>query len=66
MAGPPALITPTFVKAFSSVDQLVSVTLGPNAGDVVIEAVASLPGFPSVTFGDHRHRRDSGEFRSEG
>ena len=51
VAGPPALITPTFVKAFTSVDQLVSVTLGPNAGDVVIEAVASLPGFPSVTFG---------------
>ena len=51
VAGPPALITPTFVKAFSFVDQLVSVTLGPNAGDVVIEAVASLPGFPSVTFG---------------
>ena len=51
VAGPPALITPTFVKAFSSVDQLVSVTLGPNAGDLVIEAVASLPGLPSVTFG---------------
>ena len=51
VAGPPAFITPTFVTAFASVDQLVSVTLGPNAGDVVIEAVASLPGLPSVTFG---------------
>ena len=50
VVGPRALITPTFVQAFSSVDQLVSVTLGPNAGDLVIEAVASLPGFPSVTF----------------
>ena len=51
VAGPPALITPTFIGAFAFVDQLVSVTLGPNAGDVVIEAVASLPGFPSVAFG---------------
>ena len=51
VAGPPALITPAFVKAFVAVDQLIAVTLGPNAGDVVIEAVASLPGLPSVTFG---------------
>ena len=50
VAGPPALIMPSFIKAFAFVDQLVSVTLGPNAGDVVIEAVASLPDFPSVAF----------------
>ena len=50
VTGPPALIMPSFIKAFAFVDQLVSVTLGPNAGDVVIEAVASLPDFPSVAF----------------
>ena len=50
VAGPAALITPTFVKAFVGVDQVISVTLGPNAGNLVIEAVASLPGLPSVTF----------------
>ncbi len=50
LSGPPAVITPRFLTTRPGFNESVNVTLGPNAGSIVIEAVASAPKLPSVRF----------------
>ena len=48
--GPPVNLNPTFLTTHPFFSQSIQVTLGPNAGNVGIQAEALSPKFPSVMF----------------
>ena len=50
VSGPVVNLSPTFLVTPAGFTQSVQVTLGPNAGNVVIQAEALSPKAPSVTF----------------
>ena len=50
LSGPVVNLNPTFLVTSAGFTQSVQVTLGPNAGNVVIQAEALAPKAPSVTF----------------
>ena len=50
LSGPVVNLNPTFLTTPSGFIQSIQVTLGPNAGNVVIQAEALSPKAPSVTF----------------
>ena len=50
LAAPPVNLSPTFLGTHPFFNQSIQVTLGPNAGNVAIQAEALAPKFPSVTF----------------
>lgn len=50
VSGPPVTLEPRFLVAGPGVTQNVTVTLGPSAGNAVIEVQASSPGLPSGRF----------------
>ena len=50
LSGPVVNLNPTFLVTTAGFTQSVQVTLGPNAGNVVIQAEALAPKAPSVTF----------------
>ena len=50
LSGPVVNLNPTFLVTHSGLTESIQVTLGPNAGNVVIQAEALSPKAPSVTF----------------
>ena len=50
LSGPVVNLNPTFLTTRAGFIQSIQVTLGPNAGNVVIQAEALSPKAPSVTF----------------
>ncbi len=50
VAGPLATVSPTFMTTLPFFNRSIQVTLGPNAGNVSIQAEALSPKAPTVTF----------------